>query len=738
MRELILRSVSWLILTICLIVTIIEWKNAENRLIQAKQARFDSLVRQTTVAIIDRIATYTDAHYGGVGLFASSEHVSRHQWKKYIETLNIMKHYPGINGLGYAIPVPYNELKHFELETQKDNAPNYIVTPPGERADYFAIKYIEPIEINRPALGYDMGSEQTRRKAMEKARDTGKPTISGKIILVQDMAQTPGFLLYVPFYKEGSHPNTVKARRQNFQGWIYAPFIASDFIKGIFKQSLHEIKNQITLEIYNDKTFSKDKIIYESPTLYLVADNDTWKTEFQTTTTINLHRQEWTLRIKTTPQFYDAFTGHHQHTLILTGGILLSLLMFAFVNFIVRTRDYAIQLVNEMRIELHEANERLRRLDKLKDDFVSNSPHELRTPLLSLKQGMGLLADYNRTLEQKVKERTHELSQALEHLKDTQQELVQSEKMAALGQLVAGIAHEINTPLAAIHSSVSYIAKFMDQTLAQLPTFFDLLSTEQKQNFLALLQRSLQQKTIFSVKEERQIKKILTHQLEQHNIKNATIIATKLVRMGIYDKIETLLPLLKDANSAYIIQTTYKLSGLQKSTQNISIAVKRVSKIVFALKNYAHYDHSGEKVLANLIDGIETVLTLYHNQLKQEVEIIRNYIELPPIMCYLDELNQVWTNLIHNALQAMNNKGTLQIDTTLQNSFVVISITDSGKGIPDNIKPKIFDAFFTTKPQGEGNGLGLDIARKIIEKHKGKITVNSKPGKTTFNVFLPS
>ena len=181
----------------------------------------------------------------------------------------------------------------------------------------------------------------------------------------------------------------------------------------------------------------------------------------------------------------------------------------------------------------------------------------------------------------------------------------------------------------------------------------------------------------------------------------------------------------------------YKLSGLQRSTTNIEFAAARASKVVFALKNFSRIGYADEQILTNIIEGIETVLTLYNNQIKQGVEIVKSYEEIPEILCYPDELNQVWTNILHNAIYAMDLKGQLVIKVYKEKEFVVVSITDSGKGILPSEIEKIFNPFFTTKPIGEGSGIGLDIAKRIIDKHNGKILVESKPGKTTFRVFLP-
>jgi len=335
-----------------------------------------------------------------------------------------------------------------------------------------------------------------------------------------------------------------------------------------------------------------------------------------------------------------------------------------------------------------------------------------------------------------------ELQATLDHLKKTQAELIQSEKMASLGQLIAGIAHEINTPLGAIKASVGTILDSNKQTLNQLPALVKKLSNHEFSVFMELVNRSAKNNIQITSKEEREHRKILTAELELHNIENADMYADILVDMGIYNNITDFIPLMNDQ----FIQAAFQLSLQIKNSENIKLAVEKASKIVFALKSYARFGNAHEMVLANIPDTIDTVLTLYHNQLKQGIEVIKDFENVPMILSYPDELNQVWTNLIHNSIQAMKGKGTINIKVKSEKEkagnemleSLVISISDSGCGIaPENIY-KVFDAFYTNKPAGEGSGLGLYIVKQIIDKHKGEIWVESEIGKgSTFFVELP-
>jgi signal transduction histidine kinase len=363
------------------------------------------------------------------------------------------------------------------------------------------------------------------------------------------------------------------------------------------------------------------------------------------------------------------------------------------------------------------------------------------------KQGndeIGVLVDeYNKMLsqiyvrEEALKQRTNELTQTLGDLKQTQEKLVNSEKLAALGQLIAGVAHEINTPLGAIRSSIGNIKKTLHFVINEYPVFINELPNDLRVEFLALMEDSFKNRQMLTSKEERALKKKIAATFEAHKIENAYSYADTFVDIMVVDNVEKYLDLLKNKDSENIIETAYKITGLQRSTENIEFASDRASKVVFALKNSSRINNYEEQVLADVSEGIESVLVLYNNQIKQGIEVSKIYQKIPKILCYYDELNQVWTNILHNAIYAMDLNGKLTIKTSVEKNWVVVSITDSGKGIPEDEIDKIFDPFFSTKPTGEGTGIGLDISKRIIEKHNGKIEVESKPGKTTFSVYLP-
>lgn len=334
-------------------------------------------------------------------------------------------------------------------------------------------------------------------------------------------------------------------------------------------------------------------------------------------------------------------------------------------------------------------------------------------------------------------DKNQELEIALQELQQTQDQLIQQEKMAALGQLISGVAHEINNPLGAIQASASNTNQSIQEALAELPFLCQRLNSEEQASFFELTAQGLNAKPSMISRANRTLKRQIITQLQDYDIEDARYMADLLIDMGIDEDLEMILPLLKSGQGGWAIQLAYNLTCPFVNTQMILRAVDRSAKIVFALKSYAHFDHSGQRQMVRMTDGLDTVLEIYHNQLKRNIHLVQDYQDIPEIWGYPDELIQVWTNLIHNAIQAMESGGTLTLTTRQQEQGIEVSITDTGAGIPPEVQQKIFDAFFTTKPAGEGSGLGLYVSQKIIEKHQGRMEVNSQPGHTQFKVWLP-
>jgi len=343
-------------------------------------------------------------------------------------------------------------------------------------------------------------------------------------------------------------------------------------------------------------------------------------------------------------------------------------------------------------------------------------------------------------LEKKVKLRTAELTainselgKALADLQETQAQLVLSERMAGLGLLVAGVAHEINSPSAAIRGSIDSLGS----ALARLGRHGPELA--RFTDYLEARAPALAERPLATGLDARKSARELAGTLETAGFSEPATLAAELADLGMthaeVDQLVTVLDGERTLASRIVAALTDHVY-VHRTTSTVRRAVGQIQRIVGALKSYSHLDQQPTRVDADLHDGLETTLVLLHHALR-DIVVERRYGVLPRVPIYVDELNQVWTNLISNAQQALEGKGTIAIETAVEGDHVVVRVIDDGPGVASDVLPRIFEPFFTTKPKGEGTGLGLGIARQIVAKHGGEMRCDSRPGRTCFEVRLP-
>lgn len=331
----------------------------------------------------------------------------------------------------------------------------------------------------------------------------------------------------------------------------------------------------------------------------------------------------------------------------------------------------------------------------------------------------------------------------IQRWRGTEAMLRQSEKMAQLGMLTAGVAHDLNNPAAAIRSGVTQLQTWLRRFNSTQEAVRSLdLNDEGLQlvdHLRELADREGTPTLAMSALDRSDREEHLAAWLGERAVEEPWELAPELVEMGLT---EDVLGQLDAQFSEQQLGALVLWAGASYSVNRILAEIKegadRIASIVKALKSYVYLDQAPVQSV-DIEKGLEDTLLILRNKIKKGISIQREYApDLPRIHAFGSELNQVWTNILDNAIDALAGEGTITLRTSFDEEGITVEIEDDGPGIPDDIQKRIFDPFFTTKPPGQGTGLGLDIAYNIIvHHHGGEIEVDSQPGSTRFVVWLP-
>lgn len=691
------------------------------------------------------------------GLYAASDSVDRDEFALYASL--VRERVAGIQALEWVPAVDASEVDQYRIAaaddgvdgfTIRERSPEGDMIPAASRDTYYPIFYLEPFVGNETALGFDLGSEPTRRSALENARDTGENT-AVPVTLVQEAASQTGLLLFSPVYRNGAPTLTIAARREALEGFVLGVYRIGDLLAPVVA---HAEASQLSLRVF-DFTGEQELQISSGSDLdsrgeslaELQSDSDVQFSE------VRVADQIWLL----------AFTHHHEGVDIArewlvpaaTGASLLIVVLATVsvatsigrarrVDLLVNQRTAQLTAAQSAVQEEHRQSEQVLSaiesvLIGIRQDGTINlwnhaaeqasgvdpataigaSIESVPSPCLQQPQLMEAvqrcLADGGRqhltrvpyeTLEDQprymdvavtpVTDAHDEQTGALLAAADVtdrlslERQLTEAQKLESVGQLAAGIAHEINTPTQFVGDNTRFLRDACDD----LQPLFD--------------------------SHERLLAAAETGSIPEDVINNARNIISQ-----------------SDIN--------YLREEIPSAIGQTLDGIERVTSIVRAMKEFSH-PGSGSKEPTDLNRALQSTTTVARNEWKYAADLkLELDQDLPPVPCLAGELNQAFLNIIVNAAHAIEEAtdgqemGVITIATSFDQDWAEVRISDTGSGIPDDIRARIFDPFFTTKHVGRGTGQGLAIARSVIvDRHGGALDVQSEPGiGTTFTIRLP-
>ncbi len=687
-------------------------------------ARFELRAKVLHAELSERMQDYLRVLDGGVGLFGASEQVSRGEWHDYIRALRLEKTRPGILGIGFALTVDPAERARHEAQVRAEGFPDYSIHPPGNRPVFSSIIYLEPFSAaNRRAFGYDMFSEPVRRAAMERARDTGEPAMSGKVILVQEGkgADQPGFLIYQPIYRNGAPVDSIEARRGALLGFVYSPFRAQDVIGHIFKSSVADLE----LEVF-DGPGRPESLLYTSEPAPREARH------VQEMGTV-IAGHSWLLRIRSSAEF-EELSHDAPPPLMLLGGMTFSLMLFALIHM----QGLHARRMEETARALERGHDELRAASKYARSLLEAS----LDPLVTI-DAAGRISDANIAAE---------------------------EVTGVPRQMLVGtdFSRYFTDPARA---EAGYAQVFQAGTVRDYPLTIRHVSgrlTEVLYNAAVYRNESGEVAGVFAAARDVTEANAVAAELERHRHHLEQLVAERTFALA---QAKEAAEAAADAKSAFLAKMSHELRTQMNGVIGMANLLKRgdlsprqadqlqkllgASHQLLALINdildYAHLDTAQLKLHEQAFRPgemvHEVVEVLRHGAESKGLKLDAQVDDAVPLELFGDALRirQVLLKLAENAVK-FTEQGSVELSVQVcqvqGRSVVQFEVRDTGIGIGADDQQRLFQ-YFEQSDNGlarryGGSGLGLAIARRLVELMGGRIFCESEEGRgSRFGFYVP-
>ena len=421
--------------------------------------------------------------------------------------------------------------------------------------------------------------------------------------------------------------------------------------------------------------------------------------------------------------------------------LIITIIMTSFILFIILRSSILIRLSHLINLtnQIAAGNYNIRVNDDRQDE-IGKLGRAFDQMSIDLRRSKEEIDNYNKHLEERVNDATARLQKAYEDLKNTQSQLVLNEKMASLGLLIAGIAHEINTPVGAIRN----VLRNLEKKIVSLPKTIETFKNERDilpfSKMVMCLEDLIQTSSVTPQPVSYKEMKVVETLLMDKGIGNSKEMVNSLSKINFTDP-EKIIKYTDCLRISSFFSLFESIGSIVQAARISETSSQKIAEIVRALKYYAYTDKDNVE-MTQINESIQTAMVLLKNRLKHTVKVSTDLDPaLPAIPCTC-EIHQVWTNLLNNACDAIEElgedyQGKINISTRKKDDHILITVTDNGNGIPEDKINKIFDPFFTTKDIGKGTGLGLSIVSGILKRHYGIIRVESRRGCTVFEVSLP-